>query len=198
MTDRQKGWIFQPGNCWRGMGDVRAEVYVHPVEKSRGCSLYHTYTQRRRFVFFLLLFTTSFFFVLSFLCLDEIDSSYRPPAPTAQNARQEGKYLAKVFNAYPTPEDKLHAPSFKETWNGSLAYVGKTKESILISLSLPIFNLSIHLSIYLEKSEDEIYVFVYFFIHSLDSSKAAVVQYDLFRHSRQFEIHSGLQDACTD
>ncbi|PHJ20048.1 nadh dehydrogenase (ndh2-ii) [Cystoisospora suis] len=28
--------------------------------------------------------------------LNEIDTSYRPPAPTAQNARQEGHYLARV------------------------------------------------------------------------------------------------------
>ncbi|CBZ51049.1 nadh dehydrogenase, related [Neospora caninum Liverpool] len=56
--------------------------------------------------------------------LAEIDAAYRPPAPTAQNARQEGIYLAQVFNQFPHPEEKANAPAFQETWSGSLAYVG--------------------------------------------------------------------------
>lgn len=59
---------------------------------------------------------------------ESIDSCYRPPAPTAQNARQEGLYLAKVFNTHRTPEEKAQAPSFKESWSGSLAYVGTPHE----------------------------------------------------------------------
>ncbi|PFH32173.1 NADH dehydrogenase (NDH2-II) [Besnoitia besnoiti] len=56
--------------------------------------------------------------------LAEVDASYRPPAPTAQNARQEGIYLANIFNERPLPEQKSEAPAFQEKWSGSLAYVG--------------------------------------------------------------------------
>ncbi|KEP60205.1 UNVERIFIED_CONTAM: NADH dehydrogenase (NDH2-II) [Hammondia hammondi] len=69
--------------------------------------------------------------------LAEIDAAYRPPAPTAQNARQEGIYLAKVFNECPHPEEKADAPAFQETWNGSLAYVGSGQAVA----HLPYFNI---------------------------------------------------------
>eukprot|EP00920_Eleutheroschizon_duboscqi_P016070 GHVT01037858.1.p1 GENE.GHVT01037858.1~~GHVT01037858.1.p1 ORF type:complete len:366 (-),score=90.22 GHVT01037858.1:486-1583(-) len=54
-----------------------------------------------------------------------IDIAYRPPAPTAQNARKSGQYLAAVFNEFfPADAKKTAAPPFKETWDGCLAYVG--------------------------------------------------------------------------
>ncbi|CDJ40403.1 pyridine nucleotide-disulphide oxidoreductase, putative [Eimeria tenella] len=49
--------------------------------------------------------------------LERIDAAYRPPAPTAQNARQAGIYLARKFNLG-------GGPAFSEEWKGSLAYVG--------------------------------------------------------------------------
>lgn len=52
--------------------------------------------------------------------LERIDSAYRSPAPTAQNARQAGTYLAKSFNAGLGKD----TPAFCEEWRGSLAYVG--------------------------------------------------------------------------
>lgn len=54
--------------------------------------------------------------------LEAVDRSYRSPPATAQNARQEGLYLATIFN------DQLHdqeaAPVYLQKWYGSLAYVG--------------------------------------------------------------------------
>ncbi|KAL8439043.1 hypothetical protein Efla_002452 [Eimeria flavescens] len=52
--------------------------------------------------------------------LQRIDDAYRSPAPTAQNARQAGVYLAKLFNS----GFKKDLPAFCEEWKGSLAYVG--------------------------------------------------------------------------
>lgn len=56
--------------------------------------------------------------------LTEIDNNYKSPAPTAQNARQEAKYLSNIFNNYLTKQNKLFVPSFREMWKGSLAYIG--------------------------------------------------------------------------
>ncbi|OEH79965.1 pyridine nucleotide-disulfide [Cyclospora cayetanensis] len=52
--------------------------------------------------------------------LERIDTAYRSPVPTAQNARQAGVYLAKAFNNGMGAE----TPAFCEEWKGSLAYVG--------------------------------------------------------------------------
>lgn len=57
-----------------------------------------------------------------FLRAEKIDAAYRSPAPTAQNARQAGAYLAKCFNDGFAKD----APAFCEKWKGSLAYVGAT------------------------------------------------------------------------
>ncbi|KAF8820016.1 naDH dehydrogenase (NDH2-II) [Cardiosporidium cionae] len=59
--------------------------------------------------------------------LKEIDNSYVSPAPTAQNAKKQGTYLATVFNSYLSDTEKLHAPIYEETWDGSMAYVGKDR-----------------------------------------------------------------------
>ena len=58
------------------------------------------------------------------------------PAPTAQNARQEGEYLALLFNTYLGPKTRGGAPkgaplggpplpAFVETWKGSLCLLGE-------------------------------------------------------------------------
>lgn len=50
------------------------------------------------------------------------DKAYRSPAPTAQNARQEGWYLSEVFNA--AADGRTLHSVFNPVWRGSLAYVG--------------------------------------------------------------------------
>ncbi|CBZ49871.1 putative mitochondrial alternative NADH dehydrogenase 1 [Neospora caninum Liverpool] len=57
--------------------------------------------------------------------LAEIDLAYRAPAPTAQNAKQAGLYLAQTFNAFATPEEKTLAPAFVEKNRGALVYLGQ-------------------------------------------------------------------------
>ncbi|KAF8819985.1 naDH dehydrogenase (NDH2-II) [Cardiosporidium cionae] len=59
--------------------------------------------------------------------LKEIDNAYMSPAPTAQNAKKQGTYLATVFNSYLFDDEKLHVPIYEETWDGSMAYVGKNR-----------------------------------------------------------------------
>lgn len=67
--------------------------------------------------------------------LKEVDKRYISPAPTAQNARQEGKFLALLFNSYlgskassasdsVTPEVPDTLPGFVDTWKGSLCFLG--------------------------------------------------------------------------
>ncbi|GFE55932.1 NADH dehydrogenase [Babesia ovis] len=53
--------------------------------------------------------------------MEYIDANYMPPFPTAQNAKQESLYLAKLFNSgFNTQEIN----AFKEVWKGSLASIG--------------------------------------------------------------------------
>lgn len=54
---------------------------------------------------------------------EKIDAAYRSPAPTAQNAKQAGAYLAKCFNAGLGRD----VPAFSEEWRGSMAYVGEPR-----------------------------------------------------------------------
>ncbi|SBT70925.1 type II NADH:ubiquinone oxidoreductase, putative [Plasmodium malariae] len=57
--------------------------------------------------------------------LYQIDQHYKSPSPTAQNAKQEARYLSHVFNhILPGKNDQLLIPSFQEKWKGSLAYIG--------------------------------------------------------------------------
>eukprot|EP00922_Rhytidocystis_sp_ex-Travisia-forbesii_P071452 GHVS01106627.1.p1 GENE.GHVS01106627.1~~GHVS01106627.1.p1 ORF type:complete len:748 (+),score=191.13 GHVS01106627.1:44-2245(+) len=68
--------------------------------------------------------------------LAEIDANYRPPAPTAQYAAQEGLYLARALNQFYGLVDQKNtaatavageeekAPAFQQQWKGYLAYVG--------------------------------------------------------------------------
>lgn len=73
----------------------------------------------------ILLLSSSLGDLLSFP-LQEIDEAYRSPAPTAQNAKQGGHYLALVFNSFPSSEEKiLKAPAFVEKYKGSLVYIGQ-------------------------------------------------------------------------
>ncbi|OEH74825.1 mitochondrial alternative NADH dehydrogenase [Cyclospora cayetanensis] len=66
--------------------------------------------------------------------LQEIDKRYVSPAPTAQNARQEGQFLALVFNCFmgpgrgaggaPETAAPQALPAFVENWKGSLCFLG--------------------------------------------------------------------------
>lgn len=72
--------------------------------------------------------------------LHKIDTQFKPPPPTAQNATQEGRYLATVFNRYigsdlddPTSKHTSSSnehrqnndpPVYLYRWRGSMAYVG--------------------------------------------------------------------------
>ncbi|CCF72752.1 NADH dehydrogenase [Babesia microti strain RI] len=68
-----------------------------------------------------------------------IDSGFRGPFPTAQNAKQEGIYLANVFNQFLTHnscglntyellgQNSLYVKPFCEVWKGSIAYVGMNR-----------------------------------------------------------------------
>lgn len=72
--------------------------------------------------------------------MQEIDKRYVSPAPTGQNAHQEGKFLALLFNSYlgtsgswmsrfgasgETSQQQPPAlPGFVETWKGSLCFLG--------------------------------------------------------------------------
>ncbi|EPR57879.1 non-proton pumping type-II NADH dehydrogenase I [Toxoplasma gondii GT1] len=56
--------------------------------------------------------------------LADIDAAYRAPAPTAQNAKQAGRYLAQTFNAFPSVEEKRRAPAFVNQTRGALVYLG--------------------------------------------------------------------------
>jgi len=69
--------------------------------------------------------------------LKEIDTGYKPPAPTAQNAGQEGRWLACMLNDFDTQQDAEKLPSFVETFRGALAYVGHG-ESVALT---PWFNI---------------------------------------------------------
>lgn len=71
--------------------------------------------------------------------LKAIDAAYRPPPPTAQNAHQEGAYLANVFNrCLPLTADIQQSrkdidgvtPAYIYKWRGSMAYVGDGKSVI--------------------------------------------------------------------
>ncbi|KAL8424694.1 hypothetical protein Efla_006479 [Eimeria flavescens] len=80
--------------------------------------------------------------------LQEVDKRYRSPAPTAQNARQEGRYLALLFNTYLGPSKASSAaaaaageepapaatppafPAFVEAWRGSLCFLGDGKAAL--------------------------------------------------------------------
>ncbi|ORM41229.1 putative external alternative NAD(P)H-ubiquinone oxidoreductase [Babesia sp. Xinjiang] len=53
--------------------------------------------------------------------MDHIDANYVPPFPTAQNAKQEGSYLANAFN---NGMCGLGSDAFNEVWRGSLASIG--------------------------------------------------------------------------
>ncbi|CEM01006.1 unnamed protein product [Vitrella brassicaformis CCMP3155] len=59
--------------------------------------------------------------------LASIDENYRSPAPTAQNAAQQGTYLADTFTKFRTKASKFEAPVFIEKWKGTLAYVGDSQ-----------------------------------------------------------------------
>ncbi|EKX72648.1 conserved hypothetical protein [Theileria equi strain WA] len=54
--------------------------------------------------------------------LDKIDTKYVPPFPTAQNAKQQGIYLAKAFNTGSISDKNKKA--FCEKWLGSIASLG--------------------------------------------------------------------------
>lgn len=56
--------------------------------------------------------------------LKKIDAAYKPPPPTAQNANQEGRYLATIFNRFVTETDEANAPAYVYQWKGQMAYVG--------------------------------------------------------------------------
>eukprot|EP01071_Lankesteria_metandrocarpae_P012123 Lankesteria_metandrocarpae@DN5500_c0_g1_i1.p1 len=69
--------------------------------------------------------------------LKEVDAGYRPPVPTAQNAGQEGLWLAGMMNDFDIQTDKNKLPSFVENFKGALAYVGHG-ESVALT---PWFNI---------------------------------------------------------
>lgn len=61
------------------------------------------------------------------------------PAPTAQNARQEGRFLALLFNSYlgpsgpcdeQTQERRAPLPGFVEKWRGSLCFLGNNTAAL--------------------------------------------------------------------
>eukprot|EP01069_Polyplicarium_translucidae_P008713 Polyplicarium_translucidae@DN3248_c0_g1_i15.p2 len=57
--------------------------------------------------------------------LKRIDATYKPPAPTAANAKQMGRYLATIFNSFLNVETRAHnAPAFVPVFQGRMAYVG--------------------------------------------------------------------------
>lgn len=57
--------------------------------------------------------------------LEKIDKAFRPPPPTAQNATQEARYLAGIFNRCVEDDKKDEAPAYVYRWRGSMAYVGE-------------------------------------------------------------------------
>lgn len=81
--------------------------------------------------FIYILFNSPFFM----RCVQELDKRYVSPAPTGQNARQEGVFLALLFNSYlgssgswwsrfVATEGPPALPGFVESWKGSLCYLG--------------------------------------------------------------------------
>jgi len=57
--------------------------------------------------------------------LDKLDQSYRSPPPTAQNANQQGMYLAEVFNKF--GYEQQTRPAYHFVNRGSLCYIGNEK-----------------------------------------------------------------------
>lgn len=55
--------------------------------------------------------------------LEKLDSMYHSPPPTAQGASQQGEYLVKLFNDYPSDKEKQECPAFIYYWNGSTCYI---------------------------------------------------------------------------
>ncbi|KAH0474837.1 MAG: uncharacterized protein KVP18_003519 [Porospora cf. gigantea A] len=65
--------------------------------------------------------------------LKRIDSKYRPPIPTAQNANQAGRFLSHAFN-----KASADLPAFVPAFRGQMAYIGE-KNSIIHTPSLKLF-----------------------------------------------------------
>eukprot|EP00915_Cephaloidophora_sp_WS-2016_P008685 GHVH01012110.1.p1 GENE.GHVH01012110.1~~GHVH01012110.1.p1 ORF type:complete len:529 (+),score=85.56 GHVH01012110.1:41-1627(+) len=57
--------------------------------------------------------------------LKEMDSNFRSPPPTAQNANQQGQYLASVFNQHGPDHYASHAYRFVN--KGSMCYIGNNR-----------------------------------------------------------------------
>lgn len=69
--------------------------------------------------------------------LDQIDNKYVPPFPTAQNAKQQGIYLARAFNSG-SISSNVNKRAFCEKWLGSIASLG----GLSVVVNLPLLRLN--------------------------------------------------------